>query len=99
MGRARTRKISQRVCGADSTFLCKPPAMGTAGGYGCVPPGFPEHRMRWFAACRESVRTMTVLVRNPQQELRPYAVMLMEVLSLYADPIRQIGRASCRERV
>src|ERR1035437_9345457 len=65
MGRARTRKILWRVCRADSTFLCEPLALGTAGGYRCVPPGFPELRMRWFAACRESVRTMTVSVRDP----------------------------------
>src|ERR1039457_1130393 len=88
MGRARTRKISWRVRGADSTFLCEPPALGTAGGYRCVPPGFAELRMRWFAACTGSVRTMTVSVRNPQQKLRLDIVMRMEVLSLYADPIR-----------
>ena len=41
-----------------------------------------------FTACRESVRTMTVSARNPQQELRQDTVMPMEVLSLYADPIR-----------
>src|ERR1035438_1604750 len=62
--------------------------MGTAGRYGCVPPGFSEHCMRWFAACSESVRTMTVSVRDPQQKLRADAVMPMEVLLLYADPIR-----------
>jgi hypothetical protein len=30
---------------------------------------------------------MTVSVRNPQQKLREDAVMRMQVLSLYADPI------------
>src|ERR1017187_5572435 len=41
-----------------------------------------------YRNCRENVRNMTVPVGSPQQKFRVDAVMPMEVLSLYADPIR-----------
>ena len=36
---------------------------------------------------QETVRTMTVSERNPQQKFREATALPMEVLSLYADPI------------
>jgi hypothetical protein len=36
---------------------------------------------------QETVRTMTVSERNPQQKFREDTALSMEVLSLYADPI------------
>ena len=61
--------------------------MGAAGGYGRLPSGVAERRMRSVRRVQEIVRTMTVSERNPQQKLREDTALPMEVLSLYADPI------------
>jgi hypothetical protein len=51
LGRARAREIQKRILRGDPTFLCEPPAVGTARGYRCVPPRLTERGMSWFAAC------------------------------------------------
>src|SRR3954451_23254824 len=61
--------------------------MGAAGGYGRVPAGVPDCRMSSVRRVQEIVTIMTVSERKWQQKFREDAVMPMEVLSLFADPI------------
>ena len=61
--------------------------MGTPGGDGSLPSGLAECSLSSVHCVQENVRIMTVSARNPQPIFREDAVMPMEVLSLYADPI------------